>query len=418
MGPSGLSRYRAERLLRKDFAALRSRVLAVVRARLSATGVTLDAADLEASYSQAWHGLYAKVLAGETVDSPAAWLVLVTFRRAIDEARSRAHVEVGLREHAGAGADPAAVSHPDIADELDDRDRLRQLFEGLRTSLSPREREAASLCYLHGLSRAQAADRMQISEARMRKLMEGAGRGRPGVAGKMTQLLDTIGSGGWCEQQASLMRALAFGVLDPDGERHELALAHCRQCPACRAYVLALRGLASVLPLPLLSPLGLAGSAGTTQRVGTGSSAAGRPTGAWSGLSGSLTAKLAVTALVLLGAGYAATGGHARSHGSPPGGPPAARSIVAAPTSAGQAPGQALHPPIRAGASHPGRRSAGIRRRPTSARRRPSHPRAAPSAGSTAGRDFLPESPASRASSASPPAGSGSSQAAREFGLG
>ncbi len=79
----------------------------------------------------------------------------------------------------------------------------------------------------------------------MRKLMEGAGPGRPGVAGKVGELLETIRAGGWCEQQSSLMRAYAFGMLDPGGERHALAVAHCRECPACRAHVASLRGLAA-----------------------------------------------------------------------------------------------------------------------------------------------------------------------------
>ena len=89
---------------------------------------------------------------------------------------------------------------------------------------------------------------MGISESRMRKLMEGPGPGRPGVAGKVGELVETIRGGGWCEEQGSLMRGFAFGILDPQGERYRLALAHQRECPACRAYVLSLRGLAAVLP--------------------------------------------------------------------------------------------------------------------------------------------------------------------------
>ncbi len=53
------------------------------------------------------------------------------------------------------------------------------------------------------------------------------------------------------------MRGLAFGILDPGGERYRLARLHQRECPACRAYVLSLRGLAAVLP-PLPLPWGLA----------------------------------------------------------------------------------------------------------------------------------------------------------------
>lgn len=308
-----LLRYRAERLLRGGFAERRAKVLALVRARLRARGVTLDASDLEGCYSQAWHGLYARALAGEQIEDPTAWLALATFRRAIDEARSqgreRARAQAtaaaagatlvagaaGAASARGAAAVPGAASAPgaaaeprasaapemtavpgtsavpgataaagaverygqrDLAGELDDRTRLRELFEGLRLRLSEREREAASLCYLQGLSRAQAAARMGIGEARMRKLMEGRGDGEPGVAAKVGELAATIQAGGWCEQQSSLLRAYALGILDPGGERHAVAVAHTRECPACRAQVALLRGLAAALPpLPLGLPL-------------------------------------------------------------------------------------------------------------------------------------------------------------------
>ncbi|MGA9314025.1 MAG: sigma-70 family RNA polymerase sigma factor, partial [Solirubrobacteraceae bacterium] len=220
MSPSRLSRYRAERLLRKDFAGLRTKVLAIVRGQLRAKGIALDPADLEASYAQAWHGLYATVLEGELVENPSAWLVLVTFRRAIDEHRAAGRAGVlGLGE---IGSYPSRfdAARTDLASELDNRARLRHVFEALRSRLSARECEAASLCYLQGLSRAEAAERMGLSEARMRKLIEGAGPGRPGIAGKVGALLETIKAGGWCEQQSSLIRAYAFGILEPGGERH------------------------------------------------------------------------------------------------------------------------------------------------------------------------------------------------------
>ena len=306
-GGSPLNRYRAERLLRKGFPELRSKVLAVVRAQLRGKGIALDAADLEACYAQAWQGLYATVLGGKRVENPSAWLVLVTFRRAIDE--SRAASRAGVVEGGGAACPSRSDAQaPDLAAELDDRTRLRQVFEAMRATLSARECEAASLCYLQGLSRAEAAARIGISEARMGKLMEGAGPGRLGVAAKVGELLDTIKGGGWCERQSSLMRAYAFGILDPAGERHALAVAHCKACPACRAHVASLRGLASVLPpLPFLVRFVLAG--------GTGATAGGSSVATGTGVAGSLTAKLAVTALVVLGTGYVVLG--SRAHGSP-----------------------------------------------------------------------------------------------------
>jgi DNA-directed RNA polymerase specialized sigma24 family protein len=311
MSPLTLRRYRAERLLRQDFDGLRRETLAIVRERLRASGVTLDASDLDGCYSQAWQGLYAAMIGGETIASPRGWLVLVTFRRALDEHRTHRHDHV----------DDDVCDIPaerDIADELDDRRRLRQLFEGLRGRLSPRECQAAALCYLQGLSRAEAAVRMGIGEARMRKLMEGPGGGRPGVAGKVGKLLDTIACGGWCEEQGSTMRGLAFGILDPSGERYALALAHQRECPACRNYVLSLRGLAAVLP-PIALPwalVGVGGAAGAGVGAGAGAgtgagAVAGAGTGAGAGAGTGAGVATGAGAGGLSAAGVAGAGGAA-----------------------------------------------------------------------------------------------------------
>ncbi len=291
MSPLPLRRYRAERLLREEFGGRREEVLAIVRSRLRAQGLRLDVGDLEGCYAQAWQGLYAALLAGREVANPVGWLTVVTYRRAIDEHRSRTRAPAcaagGSMDQRGASLQASAPER-DLAAELDDRARLRQLFEGLRGQLTSRECEAASLCYLQGLSRSEAATRMGIGETAMRKLMEGRGSGRPGVAGKVGDLLRAIRGGEWCEQQASLMRGLAFGLLDPDGERYRLARIHQRECPACRAYVLSLRGLAAVLP-PLALPWGFGVGAGAGAGAGTGGGAgagAGAGTAAGAGASG------------------------------------------------------------------------------------------------------------------------------------
>jgi type IV secretion system protein TrbL len=345
VSPLLVRRYRAERLLRDEFEGLRAKVLGGVRARLRACGVRLDAGDLEACYWQAWQGLYAAVLDGAQIDNPAAWLAVVTYRRAIDEHRSRGAIDLRVRDgspvHGTAPADAFAAiegrafGERDIAAELDDRARLRQLFEALRARLSEREQQAATLCYLQGLSRAEAAERMGVSDARMRKLMEGRGAGSPGVAAKMGKLVQTILAGEWCEEQGSLMRGLAYGILDPDGERYRLALLHRDACPACRAYVLSLRGLAAALPpVPMLlhwavgaagagtvAGAGGAGGAAVAGPVAGGASAGPAAAGAGGALSasgaagagvagggfwlvgGPLGAKLAVGCLLALGVG-------------------------------------------------------------------------------------------------------------------
>ncbi len=342
MSPSTLRRYRAERLLRAEFERMRASVLAGVSSRLRAAGVSLDASDLDACYAQAWQGLYAAVLDGQEIADPAAWLVRVSYRRAIDEHRSRGRVKrlaprargahtarSGGPSHADAAelAGLGCAEQADIAERLDDRTRLRHVFEALRTRLSVREREAATLCYLQGLSRAEAAARMGVSERRMHKLMDGRGDGSPGVAQKVGALVETIDAGRWCDEQGSLMRGFAYGILDPAGERYRIAAAHRSECSACRAYVLSLRGLAAVLPpapslLHLVLGSGAIGGAAAAGSAGAGAGAASAPgatSAAGASASGAGTAGAANGAGAAVGASSGATVG-ALSSGAAGGG--------------------------------------------------------------------------------------------------
>src|SRR5438270_1609333 len=339
MSPLPVRRCRAERLLRQEFEVLRGRVIDTARGRLLASGVLVDQSDLEGCYGQAWQGLYAAVLDGHRIVNPAGWLVLVTVRRALDEHRARrreVHAGHVLENGPGAQSRAACSQERDLAAELDDRIRLRELFEGLSARLSARELQAATLCYLHGLTRAEAAERMGLSEARMRKLMEGAGSGRPGVATKVGALVETIRVGGWCAEQASLMRGYAYGILDPHGDRYRLASLHRDECPACRAYVISLRGLAAALP-PVFPPSPLAaavlagagtqagsaagGALGAASAAGGGAAGSGGTAGGgWMLAGGSLGAKLAAGLLALgVGVGCVALN-PAPDHGRSPAG--------------------------------------------------------------------------------------------------
>jgi hypothetical protein len=106
---------------------------------------------------------------------------------------------------------------------------------------------------------------------------------------------------GWCAHRASMMRALAFGVLDPGGERYRLAVAHQRECPACRRYVLSLRGLAAILP-PLALPVGVGGAVGAGAAVGARAGGAGGGAPAAGGFTGKLAAGAAALGLAASGA--------------------------------------------------------------------------------------------------------------------
>lgn len=327
MSPLSLRRYRAERLLRERFDGVRERVLDIVGAKLRARGVSLAHSDLEGCYAQAWQGLYGKIIAGEAIANPDGWLVTVTFRRAIDEHRSAGLPAEELDQD-------RQGQERDLVEDLEDRAKVRMLLEGMRGALSRRELEAASLCYLQGLTRAEAAERMGIGGRRMQRLMEGGSSGSPGVAAKLGEIAQAISSGRFCEEHDSLMRAFAFGALDSAGERYEIARLHLEGCSACRAHVRALRGLSAVLP-PVFLPGLLGGILGSGAGAGAGGVGAGADGASASGRAASrgggriagvgrrvagtgtrlvlrsggrmaIGAKLAATGLAVLGAGAGA----------------------------------------------------------------------------------------------------------------
>lgn len=308
------SEQRAERLVQREYDELRAPTLRALRSRLAGQGIRFDEADLDAFYNQAWHGLYEQLLSGEEIENRGGFLVVAAHRRAIEELR---------RTHPERRADGVEVQDTgrdvDLAQRLDDRRRLLGVMEGMRERLSERERQAAALCYLHGYSRPEAAEALGLAPKRMEKLMDG-------VSSKLGTLTTEIDEGDWCESRQSLMKAYAYGVLDPDGERYAIARAHLEECPACRKYVRGLRGMAAVvppvwLPLAALGLLGLGGasaaSAATAAQGGSagaaGGGAAGGGAGAAGGLGGAAGWGIAAAASVALVAGgvgtYAAVSG-------------------------------------------------------------------------------------------------------------
>jgi len=251
---SWLRRRRAERLLEREYHAQRDNVLRAVRGKLTREGIHLDDADLDAFYNQAWHGVYGQLLDGVHIENPPGLLVRVTYCRAVDEYR---------KLHVARRADGDEIAErgmdPDAAQRLDDEAKLQQFVEGLKDRLSPRECEAATLCYLLGFSRPEAAQRLGVEPKRMEKIMDV-------VSKKVGEFVRDIEAGAWCERRGSLMRAYALGVLDPDGERHVLARQHLGSCSGCRAYVRSLRGLGAVLP-PVGLPFGGGGLLEAVQRL-------------------------------------------------------------------------------------------------------------------------------------------------------
>jgi type IV secretion system protein TrbL len=111
------------------------------------------------------------------------------------------------------------------------------------------------------------------------------------------------------------MRAFAYGILDADGERYRLAIMHSDQCPACRAYVASLRGLAAALP-PVLLPWGLGAAVLTSLGESVGSGGAGGASAAGGGLQAGGGIGGAAAASGAAGAGGAAGGGWLLGAGS------------------------------------------------------------------------------------------------------
>jgi DNA-directed RNA polymerase specialized sigma24 family protein len=337
------SRERAEQVLSSEYAELRHSTLYAVRGKLAARGVRFDRTDLEAFYNQAWHGLYLKLAEGEEVSSHAGFLVHAAYCRAIEETR---------RVNPGRRADDAEVAElgfdPELESLLDDHIQLKHFMEGMRERLTERERQAAALCYIQGSTRPEAAAALGVSPKRMEKLMDS-------VSLKIGALLTDIREGDWCQSRASLMKAYAFGVLEPDGERHQLAAGHLRECPGCRSYVRGMRGIAAVappagLPIALVAALGAGGAAtgGAAAAPGSGATSSGAgAAGSSAATSGSSTAAagagaggLGVTGIaaaaaavvVVAGAGGFAVAG--RSGDEPKSPPPAARVVAATPVAA------------------------------------------------------------------------------------
>jgi len=240
---------KAKRRVQNEYEPLKAETLRSLSSKLRARGISLPDGDLEEYYNQAWHALYVQAASGAEIASTGGFIVQVAFRRAIDDLR---------RTRPGERADlplehVAAVEH-DVVERLEDQRRLREFVEALREELGERERVAASLCYIHGYSRPEAAQLMGIGERRMQKVMDAVSK----AIGRITR---EIQAGERCESRASVNKAYALGLLDPAGERYAAARAHLDECPRCRADVLGLRGLAIAAPPPLL-PLAVAGAVG------------------------------------------------------------------------------------------------------------------------------------------------------------
>lgn len=208
-----------------------------VRGKLRGQHLPIDQSDVGALCSQAWEELHEKVARGERIPCAAAYLITIAYRRAIDELRRN-----GPARRLAIDVDLLATNEgADWATAMDNRARIHHYREAMREYLSGVEFAAVALCHIEGFSRPKAALLLGVSDRRVQKIMDRA-------TSKLAGPVELIKEDEWCSHQMSKIRALASGILAPDGPRYALAMAHLKQCSVCRSY--CLKRLRSFQQLP------------------------------------------------------------------------------------------------------------------------------------------------------------------------
>jgi len=234
----------ADEISRANYEPLKEEVLRAVGGKLRSKGMSMISQDLEVAYNEAWHQLTQHIIRGKPLTSLSGLLYKMTYSRAVDIYRSpqeRRRVDLDLEQHR---------VETDIAEQLDDQEKLARLLGRLKDRLNDKERNAVTLCTLHGYTRPEAADKLGIDRIVFERIMDGATK-------KMSGIVESIEARGCGEKEwTDLMLAYAHRVLDENDRDYPRAWAHVDgpdPCEACRRYVNGLRGLAAVMP-PMLPP--------------------------------------------------------------------------------------------------------------------------------------------------------------------
>ena len=301
----------ADAVIAEEYDAFRSEVTRVVGGKLGASKIRFADIDMDGFYNQAWFGLYTKLQGGEVVENRKALLIQMTYRRAIDEYRS-------LHPDRQAGSEALDVLSVDqSADEtIEQQDQFRQFVQSMRTELNERELKAATLCYVYGYTRPEAAEVVGVRPKRMEKIMDEVSR-------KMRPMLAHIKDGEYCESRTELINLYALGALDEDSPEYLEAADHLKHCPGCRRKVLGTRGLTAVTPVAGLGLIAVSGAlaagAGTAAAASSGGSSAGTGGGILGGGFAQAAAVVAAVGVIAAGA-FVAAGGVGGSDDQPAGG--------------------------------------------------------------------------------------------------
>lgn len=324
----------ADRVIAEEYEAFKHDVVRSAAGKLASSKIRFAELDMDGFYNQAWYGLYTKLQDGQVIENRKGLLVQMTYRRAIDEYRTL---------HPDRQADPAVLevlgSENPIEETLDQQREFKQFVEGMRSSLNQRELTAATLCYVYGMSRPEAAEQVGVRPKRMEKIMDEVSR-------KLRPVLSSIKEGTWCEDRAVLINQFALAALEPGSDEYIEATAHLEDCPGCRRHVLGTRGLAAVtipsgLLLIALTGAAVGAGAATAGAAASGGAAAGGASsgaggaaagGAGMGATAQAAAVVAAVAAVAVG-GYAAAK-QISGDDEKPAAAPAAGAAAAAPAKA------------------------------------------------------------------------------------
>lgn len=315
----------ADDVIGAEYDAFKEEVTRTAAGKLGASKIRFADLDMDGFYNQAWYGLYTKLQDGQQIENRKGLLIQMTYRRAIDEYRTL---------HPDRQADPVVletlgVDNP-IEETIDQQQEFKHFVEGMRSELNQRELQAATLCYVYGMSRPEAAEQVGVRPKRMEKIMDEVSR-------KLRPVLASIKEGTWCEDRAVLINQFALGALDSESAEYREAIDHLEGCPGCRRHVMGTRGLTAVtIPsaLMLFALTGAAVGAGAAGAAAAGSSAAGGSTagggaaaaGTGAGIGGAAQIAAVVAAVAAVAAGGVVAANQLSGGDDPPAPQPASQN--------------------------------------------------------------------------------------------
>ena len=158
----------AEEIVNANLKPMMEEMVRNVGAKMRAARTPLNRHDLEAAYNEAWHGVTEHIIKGKPVTSLAGLLFTMMHRRAQDiyiSKKDSRRVDMDLE------AQPVDA---ESVERIDDQEMLTKLLGRLKDRLNDKERRAVTLCLLHGYTRPEAADQLEIDRVVFERIMDGA----------------------------------------------------------------------------------------------------------------------------------------------------------------------------------------------------------------------------------------------------